>query len=362
MLIFLWPKSWKKIPGSIVALVLATVVAETFHLRVETIGSRFGGIPHGLPTPGFPRISLDQVQLLLPRALTIAALGAIESLLSAVVADGMIGGRHRSNQELLAQGVANIVSPMFGGIPATGAIARTATNVKNGGRTPVAGMVHAAVLLVILLTAGSLAARVPLAALTGVLIVVSYHMSEWHSFRVLLSGPGSDKVVLLTTFLLTVFVDLVVAVEVGMVMASFLFMKNMADLTQVKAVTKELESGEGLDTTRQLRIPPNVEIFSIRGAFFFAAVHKLMEVDRIMAKAPKALILDMREVLHIDASGLHVLEQIHKECRRRNIRFILAGIHSQPHMVLKQANKISLFGENNIQPTVQTALDDLNRS
>jgi SulP family sulfate permease len=359
VIIFAWPKSWQKLPGSIVAIILATVIAETFHLHIETIGSRFGGIPHGLPRPVVPSISFDQVKLLFPSALTIAALGAIESLLSAVVADGMIGGRHRSNQELLAQGIANIVAPLFGGIPATGAIARTATNVKNGGRTPIAGMVHAVVLLLILLTAGPLAARIPLAALTGVLNVVSYHMSEWHSFRFLLSGPGSDKLVLLATFFLTVFVDLVVAVEVGMVLASFLFMKNMAELTEVKAVTKEFDGGEGEDAARQVRVPSNVEIFSIHGAFFFAAVHKLMEVDRIIAKAPKALIIDMEDVLHIDASGLHVLEQIHRECRSRGIRFILSGLHSQPYAVLDQADRIKLFEKRNIRPSIQAALADL---
>jgi SulP family sulfate permease len=358
-LIFIWPKSWQKIPGSIVAIVLATVVAQALHLPVESIRSRFGGIPHGLPHPSFPHFSFAQMKLLFPSALTVAALGAIESLLSAVVADGMIGGRHRSNQELLAQGIANIASPLFGGIPATGAIARTATNVKNGGRTPVAGMVHAITLLLVLLTAGPLADLIPLAALTGVLIVVSYHMSEWHSFRFLLSGPGSDKIVLLATFLLTVFVDLVVAVEVGMVLAAFLFMKNMAELTEVRAVSKEIDNEEGENGTRRLRVPHGVEIFSIHGAFFFAAVHKLMEVNRIMAKAPKVLILDMQEVTHIDASGLHVLEQIHKECRGREIRFVLSGIRAQPHRALHQAGKIRLFEEKNIKPSLRAALTDL---
>lgn len=359
LIIFFWPKSWQKLPGSIMALVLATLITQIFHLSIETVGSRFGGIPHGLPKPALPHFSFDQAKLLFPSALTVAALGAIESLLSAVVSDGMIGSRHRSNQELLAQGIANIASPIFGGIPATGAIARTATNVKNGARTPVAGMVHALVLLIILLTAGPLAAQIPLAALTGVLIVVSYHMSEWHSFRFLLSGPGSDKLVLLATFFLTVFVDLVVAVEVGMVLASFLFMKNMAELTQVKAISKELANGEGDEEDRKLRPPAGVEVFSIHGAFFFAAVHKLMEVDRIIAKAPKALIIDMENVLHIDASGLHVLEQIHKECRSRGIRFILSGIHSQPYLVLDRAKKIEVFGKRNIKPDIQKSLADL---
>jgi sulfate permease, SulP family len=359
VLIFLWPKKWRRVPGPIVALVIATTLTSLLGLPVETIGSRFGGIPHSLPRPAWPDWSWSQARLLFPSAITVAALGAIESLLSAVVSDGMIGGRHRSNQELIAQGIANIAAPIFGGIPATGAIARTATNVKNGGRTPVAGMVHAAVLLLILLTAGPLASRIPLAALTGVLIVVSYHMSEWHSFRFILSGPGSDKIVLLSTFLLTVFVDLVVAVEVGMVLAAFLFMKNMAELTQVRALKEELAGG-GVDKGgRRLAIPRDVEVFSIRGAFFFAAVHKLMEIGRILTRAPRALILDMEDVLHMDASGLHVVQQIHRECRTRGIRFILAGVHSQPYTVLDEAGKIGKIGEDNIKSDLQAALADL---
>lgn len=360
-LIFAWPKRWKRIPGPIVALVVVTAIASLFHLPVETIGSRFGGIPRGLAVPHWPRFSISQAKALFPSALTVAALGAIESLLSAVVADGMIGGRHRSNQELLAQGLANIASPLFGGIPATGAIARTATNIKNGGRTPIAGMVHAVVLLFVLIVFGPLANRIPLAALTGVLVVVCYHMSEWHSFRFILSGPGSDKIVLLATFLLTVFVDLVVAVEVGMVLAAFLFMKNMAEITQVKALGQQIGNGEAGDPTRQLVVPPNVEVFSIRGAFFFAAVHKLMELDRVVARAPRALVIDMEDVLHMDASGLHVLDQIHRECRSRGIRFIVSGIHSQPYAVVDQADKIEVWGRQNIQPNLTATLAEIDR-
>ena len=355
-LIFLWPKRWQKIPASVVALAISGIAAHYLSFPVETIKSRFGGVPHGLPSPSWPAISWSQIKILFPIALTIAALGSIESLLSAVVADGMIGSRHRSNQELLAQGVANIAAPLFGGFAATGAIARTATNVKNGGRTPVAGMIHAAVLLLVLLIAGPMASAIPLAALAGVLVVVSYHMSEWHSFRFLMSGPGSDKIVLLATFLLTVFVDLVVAVEVGMVLSAFLFLKNMAELTQVKALTRELGNGEGDDKTREFTFPQGVEVFSIRGAFFFAAVHKLMEIDRIIAKAPKALVLDMEDVLHMDASGLHVLEQIHKDCRARGIRFIISGIHSQPYAILEKAHQIKVFGESNFKPDLKSAV------
>lgn len=358
-LILAWPKRWGKIPGSIVALVLVTLCASVFRWPVETIGSRFGGVPHGLPYPVIPHFSWDQARVLFPSALVVAALGAIESLLSAVVSDGMIGSRHRSNQELLAQGVANIVTPMFGGIPATGAIARTATNVKNGGRTPVSGMVHAVVLFAILLVAGPLASKIPLAALSGILIVVSYHMSEWHSVRFLWSGPGSDKIVLIATFLLTVFVDLVVAVEVGIVLSAFLFMKNMAELTQVKAWGKELGNNDGPDKLRKVKIPPGVEVFSIHGAFFFAAVHKLMELNRIVEKSHRALVLDLTDVLHMDASGMRVLDQIQKECRTRKIRVLICGLHAQPYLVLDHAERIASFGESNVKATVSEALEEL---
>lgn len=358
-LIALWPKKWKKIPASIVALVAISLLAYVFQWPVETIGSRFGGIPRGLPSPSWPEWSWIDFKTLFPSAVTVALLGAIESLLSAVVADGMIGGRHKSNMELVAQGVANIVTPLFGGMPATGAIARTATNVKNGGRTPIAGLTHALVLLLVLLTAAPLAERIPLAALTGILVMVSYHMSEWHSIRFLMKGPLSDKVVLLTTFLLTVFIDLTVAIQVGMVLSAFLFMKNMAELTKVKAFTAEGENGDAGDNLRKISIPAGVEVFSIRGAFFFAAVHKLMEVDRIIAKKPRALVLDMTDVLHMDASGLKVFQQISDECRSGGIRFIVAGVHAQPFLALDKADQIKRLGLENVKGSLAAALSDL---
>jgi SulP family sulfate permease len=356
--IALWPKSWRKIPGPIAALLLLSGVSVVFRLPVETVGSRFGGIPHTLPLPVWPEFSWGQIKLLFPAAITIALLGAIESLLSAVVADGMIGGRHKSNAELVAQGVANIVSPLFGGMPATGAIARTATNVNNGGRTPVAGLTHAAILLLILWTAGPLAARVPLAVLSGVLIMVCYHMAEWRSFRFHLSGPTSDRMVLLTTFLLTVFVDLTVAVEVGMVLAAFLFMKNMAELTQVRDLQQEM-NGEISEHLRDLSVPSDIAIFSIRGAFFFAAAYKLMEIERSLVKTPRAIVLDMTGVLHMDSSGLHVLDRIRKECGSRRIRLVLAGIHEQPLKVLKQAGQLDVFGAGNLRADLRDALREL---
>lgn len=358
LLIALWPKAWRKVPAPIAALVLLSGAAYVLHFPIETIGSRFGEIPNALPHPIWPEISWGQVKLLFPAAMTIALLGAIESLLSAVVADGMIGGKHKSNLELVAQGIANLASPLFGGMPATGAIARTATNVNNGGRTPIAGIVHALTLMSVLWIASPLAAKVPLAVLSGILVMVCYHMAEWRSFRFHLAGPISDRLVLLATFLLTVFVDLTVAVEVGMVMAAFLFMKNMAELTQVREIQKDIDQENGEDV-RDVAVPRDVAIFSIHGAFFFAAVHKLLEVERTIAKTPRALILDMTDVLHMDSSGLHVLMRIHKECEARRIRLILAGVHAQPLMVLEQAEQVTAFGLKNLCANLQDALREV---
>ncbi len=365
VVIFAWPARWRRIPGSIIALVVVTVAASAADLPVETIGSRFGGIPTGLPHPALPAWSWTTARMMIPSALTVAMLAAIESLLSAVVADGMIGGHHKSNMELVAQGIANLASPLFGGIPATGAIARTATNVRNGGRTPVAGMVHALVLLVILLVAGPLAARIPLAALAGVLITVSYHMSEWRSFRSLLTGPKSDIAVLVITFLLTVLVDLTVAVEVGMILAAFLFMKKMADLTHVKSLTGALrdddEEEDAAGGRRGLTIPPGVEMYTIRGTFFFGAANKLMETIRFIEPTPRALLLEMSQVLQMDATGLHVLDQIHQECRKRHIRLLLVGLHAQPFAVLQQAHLYTAFRREIFYGTTEAALRALAR-
>ncbi len=366
----LWPKRWQRVPGSIVALVTVSAVVAALDLPLETIQSRFGGVPHGLPAPSWPQWSWMEVKALLPSAFTVALLASIESLLSAVVADGMIGGRHNSNMELIAQGVANLVSPIFGGMPATGAIARTATNVKNGGRTPVAGMIHAVVLLVILLAAGNLAAHIPLACLAGVLVIVSYHMSEWRSFKSIFLGPRSDVVVLLITFFLTVLIDLTVAVEVGMVMAAFLFMKNMADLTQVRTLTREPASedfGEpsrtaGPSTADRSTVgwPEDVQVFSIQGSFFFGAANKLLEVLRIMSKPPRVLVLEMRGVLHMDATGLRVMDQVYHDCRHRGIRLMIVGIHTQPFLVMEKANKFKEFGEENFKESMEECLEALN--
>lgn len=350
-LISFWPKGWR-IPGTIIALVLASLAAVYWHWPVETIGSRFGGIPQGLPAPHFVLGSWDQLKLLLPASITIAMLAAIESLLCAVVADGMIGGNHKSNMELIAQGIANCVSPMFGGIPATGAIARTATNVKNGGRTPIAGMIHALVLLIILLTAGPLAAHIPLAALAGILVVVSYHMSEWRSVRFIFSGPTSDVMVLLITFLLTVLVDLTVGVGVGLVLASFLFMGQMAKISHVRNFNR---ANDG-ETLMGLSVPRDVEIYNIQGSFFFGAANKLIEAESALFKAPRALILEMSGILFLDTSGLKVLGQIHRRCQETKTRLILAGVHAQPMTVFLKSKQFEVFGQQNFKNDLAEAL------
>jgi len=353
LVLVLWPKTWR-VPGPVVVLVGGTLLAYLMQWPVETVESRFGPVPSGIPMPSFEGASWAEIRGLFPAALTIAFLAAIESLLCAVVSDGMIGGRHKSNLELIAQGAANIASPFFGGIPATGAIARTATNVKNGGRTPVAGMVHAAVLLVILLVAAPLAGRVPLAVLGGILVLVAYNMSEWRSFRFIHTGPRSDIIVLWATFLLTVFVDLTVAVGAGMGMAMALFMRKMAELTQVRALHHERD-----EALFNGDIPKDVEVYAIAGSFFFGAASKVMEIDRQLSKKPRALILEMRGVLHMDATGMNVVRSIHRQCKAKGIRVIIAGIHAQPMVVMQQSGAYEVMGEENFVGDLKDALKAL---
>jgi sulfate permease, SulP family len=356
-----WPRVSRKVPGPFVALIVTTAIATAFHLPLETIGSRFGSIQAGLPTPSLPHVTLTQLSGLVAPAFTIALLGAVESLLSAVVADGMIGGRHRSNMELVAQGVANIASPLFGGIPATGAIARTATNVKNGGRTPVAGMVHALTLLLITLFFGRWAALIPLATLAAILVVVAYNMSEWRTFVSDLTGPRSDVLVMLATFLLTVLVDLTVAIEVGMVLAAFLFMKRMADVTNVTAISREFtEPPEGpVDDSGALfhrKVPAGVQVYEINGPFFFGAAETFKNAVGQVANKPKVLILRMRNVPAMDATGLHALKDLIHRTRRDGTRFILAEAHAQPLVVLARSSLLAEIGEDNVAGSIDEAL------
>lgn len=360
LIVALWPKVSRKIPGSLVALILSSVVAQIFHLPVETIGSRFGDLPRSLPLPHLPHVDFAVIQSLIPAAFTIALLGSVESLLSAVVSDGMIGGRHRSNMELIAQGFANISSALFGGIPATGAIARTATNVKNGGRTPVAGIVHALTILAVVFFLGQWVKLIPIACLAGILIVVSYHMSEWRSFWMLLKSPRSDVVVLLVTFGLTVFVNLTIAIQIGMVLAAFLFMMRMAQVMNVDMVKKDMADEEEKDdpnavSTRQ--IPDGVEVYEINGPFFFGASYKFIEAMNVIEKNPKVRIIRMRNVLSIDATGIHALKEQYARFKKAGIQMILSDLHAQPLVALERIGFLDTIGEQNIFGNIDDALN-----
>ncbi|MCU0395485.1 MAG: sulfate permease [Chitinophagaceae bacterium] len=355
-----WPKLTHRLPGSLIAILVTTAAASLLRLPVDTIGSRFGSIAATLPAPSFPSLDLASLRSLVQPAFTIALLGGIESLLSAVVADGMTGGRHRSNMELVAQGGANIVTALFGGIPATGAIARTATNVRNGGRTPVAGMVHAVTLLLIMLFVGRWAALIPMATLAGILVVVAYNMSEWESFLSVAKGPRSDVAVLLITFFLTVLVDLTVAIEIGMLAAAFLFLRKMIQSSEVLVLTdalQEAEAAEAADNTDGIRLPRGVEVFEISGPLFFGAAHKFKEAMKVIEAPPKVLILRMRQVPMIDATGIKTLEEVHKEIRQRGTKLILSEVNeSRVLPALREARLLFAIGKANVTSSLEGAL------
>jgi sulfate permease, SulP family len=361
LLITYWPRVTGRIPGSLVAIVLATAVTSLFNLPVETIGSRFGSVPNMLPVPQIPSLRWELISQLFPSAFAIALLAGIESLLSAVVADGMTGRRHRSNMELVAQGIANIVSPFFLGLPATGAIARTAANIKNGGVTPFSGMIHAITLLLIMMVFGKWAVLIPMPVLAAILMKVAYDMSEWHMFGRLFRSPKSDVLVLLSTFGLTVLVDLTVAIEVGVVMAAFLFMRRMAEVTQVGFVNREMLDDDrdpaGIHTEPIHVIPPDTEVFEIYGPFFFGAADRFKDAIRSMHKPPRALILRMRHVPVIDATGLMALEDLLKKCRKEKSVLILSGVHPQPRQAFERAGLLDKIGAENIQPHFEGALN-----
>ena len=352
-----WTRLPTRIPGPLVALVATTAVVHVFGLDVETIQSRFGHVPRSLPA--FDPFALDWSRApdLVSPALTIALLGAIESLLSAVVADGLTGGRHRSNAELLAQGVANVASPLFGGIPATGAIARTATNVRNGGATPFAGIVHAATLMLILLLAGDWAELVPMATLAGILMVVAYNMSEWHAWTRLLRGPRSDVLVLVATFALTVAVDLTVAIQVGVVLASLLLMRRMAEVTSVRGIRDIVEYERGGEEIGELpHLPSEVEVFEINGSFCFGAARTFTETILSSRSKPGVVILRMRHVLAMDATGLNALEDVGGRLRKRGITLLISGIHAQPLDVLVKSGALERIGEEHLFATFAEAV------
>jgi SulP family sulfate permease len=367
-IIMIGPRLSTRLPAPFLALVVTTAVVAIFDIPVETIGSRFGAIAAHVPTPRFPDFTLTQVSALIGPAFAIAMLGAIESLLSAVVADGMIGGRHRSNMELVAQGIANVVSPIMGGIPATGAIARTATNVKNGGRTPVAGIVHSVTLLIITLAAGQWAGLIPMATLAAILVVVAYHMSEWRTFVAELRSPKSDVAVLLVTFSLTVLVDLVVAIEVGMVLAAFLFIKRMAEVTNVSAVTRELEDDPteqaytDPNSVRARRIPDGVEVYEINGPFFFGAAELFKDTLARVARKPKVLIIRMRHVLALDSTGMHALKDVVHRSRKDGTIVLLSDVHMQPLVALTGSPVLEEIGRENLFGNLDDALNQARRS
>jgi len=356
-MILFWPKKWqRRVPGSIAVLVLGTVLVAWFNLPVETIGSKFGGIPQGLPSPHLPTFSWDKIQHLFQPAVTIALLAAIESLLCAVVADGMVDDRHDANQELIAQGLANIVSPLFGGIAATGAIARTATNVRSGARTPVAGIVHALTLLTIILVAAPLAKFVPLAALSAVLVNVAIHMGEWHNFTRLPKWPVCDSAVFLSAFALTVAVDLTVAVEIGMVLAAILFIKRSSETTQIMAVDESTETEGSQHSLIGKEVPPGVMIYRMMGAFFFGAVDKLESILSREKRESEVLILRMRKVVAMDATGLNALEDLYEKLHRKGKHLVLSAPHTNPLMVMEKAGFIDRLGRENVCPHIDAAL------
>ncbi len=356
-IILFWPKNWqRRVPGSIVALVAGTAAAALLHLPVETIGSRFGGIPQQLPNLAIPALSWETIRHLFAPATTIALLAAIESLLCAVVADGMTDDRHDSNQELMAQGLANLASPLFGGIAATSAIARTATNIKCGARTPLAGMAHAVTLLIIILAAAPLARFIPLAVLSAVLVNVALNMGEWHNFSRLAKWPRSDAAVFLTAFGLTVVVDLTVAVEIGMVLAAILFIKRVSETTQITAVDSATETEGSQHSLVGKHIPDGVMVYRIFGSFFFGAADKLESSLQREKRESDVLILRMRKVLAMDATGLNALEDLTERLRRRGKQVILSAPHAQPLFMMEKAGFLDRLGRENVCANIDLAL------
>jgi SulP family sulfate permease len=357
LLVLLWPRVTKKIPGSIVALFGTTLACAIFAVPVETIGTKFGGIPTGLPTISLPELPASLIIPLLPSALTVATLAAIESLLSAVVADNMSGDRHKPDAELVAQGIANLAVPLFGGIPVTGAIARTATNIRSGATTPVSGLVHALTLLAIILAAAPLARYIPLPALAGILMVVAYRMGEWREIPSILRLPGADRLVWAGTFALTVFADLTVAVEVGMVLAALLYIHNVSTTTTVGSVTDDmLGDGEPRVITDKY-IPPYCSVIRIRGPFLFGATDKLDEATRDVGKFGPIVVLKVTYMSAIDGTGIHAIESLATSLQESGKSLVICGAQPQPLELIRRSRLITLLGRKNLQPHLDAALE-----
>lgn len=364
LMIILTPKISKKIPGSLVAIIVMTVAVYFLNaytkFHVDTIYDQFGEIKAGIPALTVPDISWENVKSLFPTAMVIAVLGAIESLLSATVADGVCGDHHNSNQELIGQGVANLCTPLFGGIPCTGAIARTMTNINNGGRTPIAGIVHAVVLLVIFLVLMPLAAYIPMSCLAGVLVIVSYNMSGWRTFLQLMKNPKSDIAVLFITFLLTVIFDLTIAIEVGLLIACLLFMRRMAETTQIKVIADEIDPNEETDAVvheEHLVIPEGVEVYEINGPYFFGIANKFEELMAAMNDHPKVRIIRMRRVPFIDSTGIHNLQNLCEISHREGTHIVLSGVTPNVYAVLEHNGFCRLLGKDHICPNINVALE-----
>lgn len=366
-LIFIWPRFCKKIPGSLIVIILATaaniLLKKYTGLETDTIGSRYGSIPSTLPSPLLPQFSVETITALFPTSISIAVLAAIESLLSAVVADGMTGTKHDSDTELIAQGIANIASPIFGGIPATGAIARTATNIKNGGKTPVAGIIHAITLLLIMLILGKYAVYIPMAALSAVLINVSWNMAGFPAVKALLKGQKSDIFVLAATFLITVFIDLTVAIEFGLGFAAFFFIKKMIDVSEVQnkrdSIAGGISGNEFLE--ENIEIPESAVVYEIDGPLFFGTVRKFeFAIERAGANE-KVLILRMQNMIYIDAGGIRALEQAKAACDKNGITIVISGIHTQPYILFSKMGMIEKLGKENICADIKEALSRTNQ-
>ena len=364
IIIAITPRFSKKIPGSLIAIIVVTIgvyVLKTYAGidSIDTIGDRFT-IKSELPEAAIPTLNWEAIKDLFPVAITIAVLGAIESLLSATVADGVTGDKHDSNTELIAQGTANLITPLFGGIPATGAIARTMTNINNGGKTPVAGIIHAIVLLLILLFLMPLAQYIPMACLAGVLVIVSYNMSEWRTFKALLKNPKSDVTVLLITFFLTIIFDLTIAIEVGLVIACILFMRRVMETTEISVIKDEIDPNDELDIAvfeEHLILPAGVEVYEINGPYFFGIATKFEETMAQLGDRPKVRIIRMRKVPFIDSTGIHNLTSLCKMSQKEKITIVLSGVNEKVHKTLEKSGFYELLGKQNICPNINVALD-----
>jgi sulfate permease, SulP family len=348
-----------RVPGSLIAIVVSVILVAFLDIPVETIGSKFGEISASIPPPSLPTVNFNTLRILLLPAFSIAMLGSIESLLSAMVADGATGYRHRPNTELIANGVANIILPFFGGIPACGAIARTMTNIRNGGTTPVAGIVHSVFVLLVLLFFGKWARLIPMPTLAGILFVVAYNMSEWRSFAGLFRNTRSDISVLLTTFLLTVLVDISIAIQFGLVLAAFLFVKRVSETSGIQVLSSEDESSylSEDDKSEVLDIPPGVEVFQIKGPFFFGVANRFEEAEKQLGSKPRIRIIRMRLVPFIDSTGVKNLENFLNKSRHSNIHIIFSGLAEQPYQTLKKNGIIGSVGEENVCENIDRALE-----